>query len=49
MLLYFEDLYRALDLVLPSLPPGTRYFVYQFREPLIGDPLIAKTLDGQSK
>jgi hypothetical protein len=53
--LYFEDVYRGwgtgeeLDLVLPSVPPGTRYFVYQFFEPLIADLLMAKTLDGGSE
>jgi hypothetical protein len=55
MFLYFDDLYSArgtgeeLDLVLPSLPPGTRYFVYQFFEPLTRDLLMAKTLDDQSQ
>jgi hypothetical protein len=55
MFLYFEDLYRGwgtgeeLDLVLPSLPAGTRYFIYQFWEPVVGDLLMAKTLDGRSK
>jgi hypothetical protein len=54
--LYFEDVYRGwgtgeeLDLVLPGLPSGTRYFVLQFFEPLVADLLTAKTLDGdQSK
>jgi SGNH hydrolase-like domain, acetyltransferase AlgX len=50
MFLYFDDLYRGwgtgkeLDLVLPSLPVGTRYFIYQFWEPLVGDLLMTKTL-----
>jgi hypothetical protein len=51
MFLYFDDLYRGwgtgteLDVVLPSLPAGTRYFIYQFWEPLVSDLLFVKTLE----
>lgn len=49
--LYFKDFYRGwgtgkeLDLVLPNLPPHTRYFIFQFFEPLMGDLLLARTLE----
>jgi hypothetical protein len=52
--LYFQDFYRGwgtgaeLDVVLPTLPRGTRHFVYQFWEPLVGDLLMSKVLELQS-
>jgi hypothetical protein len=47
---YFEDFYRGwgtgveFNDVLPNLPPGTRYFIFQFWEPLITDILEASVL-----